>query len=118
MDPRFRYLDPLDALEAEQELDPVDGRVGGNLLQDGPQGLLHVLAERDALDDQARQVDRHPLVRLEHEPSPSRPPVTSRYTQGIRYRQTIQGVDASRSTAAPPQGIISARPSARSARRS
>ncbi len=51
MDPLLQHIHPLDALEAEQELDLVDGRVGGHLLQDSPEGLLHVLGERDALDE-------------------------------------------------------------------
>src|SRR5215831_19856344 len=56
----------LDSLEAEQKLDPVDGWVGRDLLHDRSLGLLHVLAEADALDDEARQVDGHALVRLKH----------------------------------------------------
>src|SRR2546426_11044114 len=73
MDPLLRHVHPLDAFEAEEELDLVDGRVGGDLLHDGPNSLLHVLAERDPLDDQARQIYRYPLVRLKHAPSPKRP---------------------------------------------
>jgi hypothetical protein len=34
MDPLFQQIRPLDTLEAEQELDLVDGRVGGHLLRD------------------------------------------------------------------------------------
>src|SRR5678815_1470339 len=67
MDSVFRHIHPLDSLEAEQELDLVDGRVGGHLLQDRPEGLLNILAERDALDDEAGQVHGHSLVRLKHE---------------------------------------------------
>src|SRR6266849_5223804 len=81
MDPLLRHLHPLDALEAEQELDLVDGRVGGDLLHDGPQGLLHVLAERDPLDGEAREIHRHSLVRLKHAPSPSRPALYPSYTR-------------------------------------
>jgi hypothetical protein len=40
MDSLLRHLHPLDAFEAEQELDLVDGRVRGHLLQDRPEGLL------------------------------------------------------------------------------
>src|SRR5580765_5224459 len=71
MDSLFRHIHPLDAFEAEQELDLVDGRVRGHLLQDRPERLLNILAERDALDDEAGQVHGHSLVRLKHEPSGS-----------------------------------------------
>src|SRR5713226_8980124 len=86
MDPLLRHIHPLDSLEAEQELDLVDGRLGGHLLQDRAEGLLHILAERDALDDEAGQVYGHPLIRLKHDSLLGQPPTL--FLHGIPSRET------------------------------
>src|SRR5258708_6217271 len=109
MDSLFRHIDTLDTFEAEQELDLVDGRVGGHLLQDRPERLLNILAERDALDDEARQVNGHSLVRLKHEPSRStRIPVTARRTvwpHRTQIRIRHRGPSAGRWSIAPTRFV-------------
>src|SRR6266851_7213972 len=67
MDPLLQHIHPLDALEAEQELDLVDGRVGGHRRQDRPTFWLNEtswMRGQTGLPSSA--------VRLKHEPSPIR----------------------------------------------
>src|SRR5262249_41473456 len=70
----LRHLDALDALEAEEQLDAVGGGGGRGLLENRSQGLLHVLAEKDALDRHLGEVDLDPLIGREHRLTPAAVP--------------------------------------------
>jgi hypothetical protein len=65
-DALLRHLHPLDAFEAEQELNTIRRGVGGGLLKHGAEGLLDVLTELHALDRQVREVDLDALIRSKH----------------------------------------------------
>src|SRR4030095_2116348 len=65
-DALLRHLHPLDAFEAEQELNTIRRGSGGGLLEHGAEGLLDILAELHALDRQVREVDLDALIRSKH----------------------------------------------------
>src|SRR4030095_6441197 len=62
----LRHLHPLDAFEAEQELNTIRRGSDGGLLEHGAEGLLDILAELHALDRQVREVDLDALIRSKH----------------------------------------------------
>ncbi len=62
MDAFIGHFDPFDPLETEQQLDEVHRRGRRHRLDDGPAGLLDVLAEEGALDRQLGRVHRHTLI--------------------------------------------------------